>query len=870
MPTVAVHLLAGVVLAFLLALTDVALGRVSPWIPVASATDVGKAALLLAAMVMPLGALLAVSIDLISSALRPLPWFVRTRDVLVHPSRWFAADPSAFGWLLSILLVSPLLLVFLWRAAFHFATRYHNPELAAGAMAVVALLLFVIAAVVVSALHPAFRVLGDRMGRVASVGAVVLLACGGLVAAGFFVWQERRDLFSVIDVRGVALTLGALVLYPVLLAGCRRVVTTPRRRVLVTSAVLLVVSAALASAAVAYSNSHRVRSIVERETSFGITLLHRYAALSDTDGDGYSFLFGGGDCNDGDPNVHPGAVETPADGVDSNCMGGDTDPDVADFGDGDYAATSPMLGRPNFLVITVDALRPDRLGAYNPAQKNVSPNIDAFAREATRFQTAYSPSSRSIRSIPSIWIGAYPSQIAFGPEHLWPTLLPENVTAVELLSQHGYQTAASIGTNYFSNMPNFFQGFGQVVESRSYKPSRSEATTRAIGLLDKLVAKNRPWLMWVHLFNVHEPYLHDGTTSKFGEGRTGAYDTEVSLADAQVARLLAWLKERGVADQTVVVLASDHGEAFLEHGTIGHSYSLYNEELLSTLLIRVPMTEPRVVHEPVSLIDIAPTLLNLAGVPLSRPSPARSLLGAVKGQVTQQPRALYAELLPDGSLPYDEKSVVLDGWKLILWVREGSIQLFDLRDDPRERRDLSDTRRDKARQLHDLLRGWVTQTHLGQHRRDEVLERHRLSVPPRQLTQQLNADYGPFVLLGYDLQSRSLHRGETLNLDLYFHVRKETRDDYFFEVSFSGPSGFAMPRYLNAAHYPLNGAYRTYEWREGEILRDPVRVKIPDVTSPVSLDMRMRIIRRGRTRITLQAPGTKDGWLSLGTISIVK
>ncbi len=866
---VAAHLSAGLLLALVLAIADVAIGRVAPWIDRASVLDVARAVLTLAAMLMPVGVLSGLTVSLLGTALRPLPWFARAHTVLAHPARWFDRDPPAFAWLASVVLVVPLLQLTLWRTALHFATGYHNPELSALAMSATALLVFAVTLVLTSVLRLPLLALGARIGRVGSVGSVMafaLLSIGGLV---LWVWRSRRDLFAVIDLRSLCLCVGALAAYPLLWALMDRALRTQRRRRVSTALVVFVSSVALMTVAHLYSRSHRVRAIVERETSFGISLLHGYAALADTDHDGYAFLFGGGDCHDGDRNIHPGAIEVAADGVDSNCMGGDTDPDVADLSDGRYGTVPVELGRPNLLLITIDALRPDRLGAYNPAQRKVSPRIDAFAKDAVRFDQALSPSSRSIRSIPSMMIGAYPSQIAFGPEHLWPALLPDNITATEALAQHGYQTAAVIGTNYFSHLPDFFQGFAHVLESRAYKPPRKEAAGRAIELLDKLQRRKAPWMMWVHLFNVHEPYLHDHIPSRFGTQRMGSYDTEVSLADEQVGRLLDWLKEHGDPAHTVVAIASDHGEAFLEHGTIGHSYTLYNEELRSTLLVRVPGETARSVSTPVSLIDLAPTLLNLASVPLPRPLPARSLLPLIQGKAAAPHRALYAELMPDGYLPYDEKAVVLDDWKLIWWEREGSIQLFDLKNDPGERRDLSDVRRDRGRQLHDRLRAWVTQTHLRQHRRDEILVRHRLRAVPDEIV-VVDADYGPFTLVGYRLAKRDARPGDKIALDLFFQVRGGTRDDYFFEITFDGPSGYAVPRYLNAAHYPLNGAYRTYEWRAGELLRDPIQITVPNGTLPATLRMRMRVIRRGADRVVLQAPAAKNGWLPLGDVEIRK
>src|SRR5690606_27252471 len=137
----------------------------------------------------------------------------------------------------------------------------------------------------------------------------------------------------------------------------------------------------------------------------------------------------------------------------------------------------------------------------------------------------------------------------------------------------------------------------------------------------------RPWLEWVHLFNVHERYLWDRTPSRFGRDLVDEYDTEVQLADEQVGPLLDHIDAGVMTDDTFVVLMSDHGEASAEAGNAGHSQTLYNEEVSAIVMIRSPGVALRRVAGAVALFDGMPTFLNLADVPLPEPVPARSLVG---------------------------------------------------------------------------------------------------------------------------------------------------------------------------------------------------------------------------------------------------
>ncbi|MFK7985285.1 MAG: sulfatase-like hydrolase/transferase [Sandaracinaceae bacterium] len=770
--------------------------------------------------------------------------------------RLFAHDPEGFAGGLGG-LVALAVCAFASRTLFDLlVTRVHRMDLAAwamGGLATAVLFVMVLAGSLVRlAALPAAR----RLGKVASIGTLVLVFLAAVVTVMFvFLRPAWADISHAYGAANVLLVPGALLLYPFALFGVRglwaRRGGLPHRAWWGTALCLTLVSGGFVSSGLSYGRSNRVRSVVEQRSIGGTTLIRRYARATDFDGDGHAWAFGGRDCDDFDPNVHPGALDEEGDGIDADCFRGDGSPNVEELGDGAYVAwPSDFPERPNILFVTIDALRPDHLGAFG-YPRDTSPNIDAFAAEAVRFPNAVAVSSRSIRSIPAMMTGRYPSQIAYGPEYLYPALLPENDTVPELLRAAGYRTAVTMGTDYFHRTNGFFQGFDDVHELSAYKPGRREAVDHALTQLAELDDDGRPFFLWVHLFHVHERYLVPATPSRFGPARVDGYDTEIHHADREFQRLLDALDARGLDDETVVVLASDHGESFLDHGQWGHSTTLYQEEVVSTLLVRGPGLEPREVDCAVPLLDLAPTFLNAAGVVLPAPVPARSLGPWLTGdEQSCEPHAsrhVFAELMPDGLFPYDVKSLRLGDTKLLWWVQEGRVQLFDLEADPLEQHDLSDDRREDAEEMLGLLQAWVAQSNRRENRTEDFIAAHRLSAPPEQMSHPLNIRYpGLFTVLGCDLPEVEVHPLETIDLTCYYEVHGETDLDLYFRVLLEPPRGTRIPRDFHAMHYPLHGRYRTHRWRSGEILADPMPMVVPPETqTPIDLRLTFAIHERG-------------------------
>ncbi|MFW6050844.1 MAG: sulfatase-like hydrolase/transferase [Myxococcota bacterium] len=828
----------------------------------------------LVALELPLGVAAGAAAGLALVALRAAPWMAPLRRRISSWWGLWAHDPEGFASGAGLLAGAAIFLFGVRLAAEHFATRYHDPQLAAWAMGVASLGILLAAAIGTAVVAGVLRPVARRAGRAASTGVLLALALAGAVAVVAAVTAQAPSLFRAYDPLRLAWLPLAAAVYVLLAIALRRVLqrlaVRPARLRLAALACATIAASALAWSASTYGHRNVVRGVVERESVAGLRLVRAYMRATDRDGDGHSFAFGGGDCDDGNPNVHPGARDVPGDGIDADCFAGDGTPEVADFGDGAYGALPEGLHRPNLLLVTVDALRADHLGSYG-YDRPTSPHMDAFAEDAVRFQYVVAQSSRSIRSVPSMMTGFYPSQIAYGSEYLFPSLRDENVTLAEALRDAGYRTAVTMGTDYFERVDHFFQGFDDVDQIDRYRPPRPTPVTRALRQLDRLEDQSQPWFLWVHLFNVHEEYLWDGKPSKFGDALIDEYDTEISLADAEVGRLLDALEARGLSEDTVVVLTSDHGEAFGEHGSYGHSTTLYEEALRVPLLVRGPGFARRTVPGTVALFDLMPTLLNMADVPVPRPMPARSLVPFLTGaREPNDDRLVVSEVLPDGLYPYDQKAIRRGAMKLIWWVREGTFQLYDLEEDPGETRDLSDAHRAEAEQLLGLLRAWVTQTNRPEQRHHEVVDRNRLDEPPRSMTRRLDARYPGFTLLGFDMPETSFEPGERIAMTFYYRVEAPIDDNLFFMVDIKGPQGYRVPPHFHAHHFPMNGRYRTYDWRTGEILRDPVEMIVPeDIRHPVTLRIDLAVLDGRRRWVPFEdAAGREGNVLDLAEVRI--
>ena len=381
------------------------------------------------------------------------------------------------------------------------------------------------------------------------------------------------------------------------------------------------------------------------------------------------------------------------------------------------AACSGGTPRPkNLLLVCVDTLRADQLGAYGQ-DPSFTPRLDALAAQSVVFERAHSAASWTLPSLGSTFTSQWSSTT-----DLWTfeSKLAESFTTLpELFAAHGFDTHGIASHVYFDGQYGLQQGFATFDDELCHRKGEAgwreitspEVAARATSWLEARADDPDPFLLFVHLFDPHLPYLDHEATRVYTGGRSewDRYRSEIAFTDGHVGALLDAVAASGHADDTVVVFFSDHGESFLEHPPINrHSYGLFEEELRVPLFVKVPGLTPRRVASFVRSVDLFPTLVDLFGLE-DRERDLRvgqSLVGALRGEShTEHPNV--AEIrLKDG---FHANSIVLGREKLIEDVSNGRYRLYDLAADPRERTDLAPRSPERVEALASALKTLVAE-----------------------------------------------------------------------------------------------------------------------------------------------------------------
>jgi arylsulfatase A-like enzyme len=596
----------------------------------------------------------------------------------------------------------------------------------------------VVVALLASAVAPlATELLGERTRAVSRpftvVGGALVLALalfallvrfgetsgagGALVMFGVF-RREELDLWPPTLV--LAMLAGGL-LFP-----------TPRRApssggLLLASLALLVIAPYAAKSGFDRETSNAI----ERRAPLGKKLLNVLRRAADRDKDGASALYGGGDCAEGDPKRGPNADDIPENGVDEDCSGSDATrvaapsaPRAREVG-ADAWIKEKLPKKPNVLFITIDALRWE-LG-YAGYSRKISPNIDALAKKGAIFAQAYALASYTSKSLGPMLIGRYGSETHRGWLH-FNRFTREDTFVSERLQRAGIRTIGVQGHWYFFKNYGFERGW-DVLDTKATpadQPVEGDRSVNSPELSDRIIAQledpaleSAQFFLWSHYLDPHAEYVaHEGFD--FGHRGRERYDGEVAFVDHHLGRVLAALEKRPFASRTIVIITSDHGEAFGEHDLYRHGFELWEELVRVPLVVYVPGAEARTIDVRRGAIDITPTLLEIFGI--APPAPGEkdalrgeSLLADVLGAPghVARPRPIYIDM-PGG--PYnDERQALIDGDLKIVTTGGRPLGLFDLKKDPGEKRDLLD---DKA-----LARPMLDKTKAFRRSLDEVFEK---------------------------------------------------------------------------------------------------------------------------------------------------
>ena len=392
-------------------------------------------------------------------------------------------------------------------------------------------------------------------------------------------------------------------------------------------------------------------------------------------------------------------------------------------------------GPPNLVLISLDTTRRDHGSVYGYGRET-TPNLERLAAEGVLFSLAYAPAPTTGPSHATLFTSLHP--ITHRVVKNGRVLVPAHRTLAERLRERGWATAGVVSSYVLDARFGWDQGFelwdddfdratattmvpsGGGVEV--FDRTAGATTRRAVTWLESERDTSRPFFLFVHYMDPHEPWVAPPefvkrfrTPDVPADGVSGLiarYDAEIAFTDHELGELLAALDRLGLKEDTIVAVSADHGEGLLQHGELHHGTQLYEEQMRVPLLLRWPRGLPagRVIDGAVSLIDLAPTLLELAGVPpeAGDAMQGRSLAPVLEGRAPLDPaRPIFLFRPNNTDIPGEQYAVRQGDWKLIRGPGEGRRELFDLSQDPRELADRAAAEAARADELERQIAAWL-------------------------------------------------------------------------------------------------------------------------------------------------------------------
>jgi arylsulfatase A-like enzyme len=398
----------------------------------------------------------------------------------------------------------------------------------------------------------------------------------------------------------------------------------------------------------------------------------------------------------------------------------------------DELASLRERGDLNVVFIVIDTLRADRLSAYG-YNRDTSPTLKELAQSGVRFARVESQSSWTKASMASLWTGLFPHRT--GVVRFQHGLPDAAVLPAEVFRDNGYLTAGIFRNGWIG--PNF--GFGQgfdlyITPTQRSDPagfqrptpgmqklpgSDQDITLAALEFLNQ--NQSRKFLLYLHYMDVHQyAYDEEAASQGFGSSISDYYDSSVRWVDSNLLALFAGLDDLDLLKKTIVVVASDHGEAFREHGNEGHAQNLYQEAIHVPLLVLLPfrLDEELVVDPVVRNVDVWPTVLDLAGLPPLPQTDGVSLVplmvAAGKGEATPEVPHSVSYLDQTWGLPEAEAAPLVSireaDQRVLYRPKKGEIaEIYDLSVDPGERRNLKASPPEWAAPLQEELQSQLEQ-----------------------------------------------------------------------------------------------------------------------------------------------------------------
>ncbi|MBD3869170.1 MAG: sulfatase-like hydrolase/transferase [Acidobacteria bacterium] len=370
---------------------------------------------------------------------------------------------------------------------------------------------------------------------------------------------------------------------------------------------------------------------------------------------------------------------------------------------------------PGVLLITLDTTRADHLGCYG-YEPIETPNLDRLASLGVLFEQAQTTVPVTLPAHSTMFTGQYPAVHGVRYNGMFK-LGDGSVTVAERLGDAGWSTVgmpASYPLTTSTGVGQGFQVYRDLFEEVPEEEIGRDGERNAGAITDQAIewlsgrSGNEPFFLWLHYWDAHTPYQPPYPFSSTYRDRP--YDGEIAYMDQEIGRLMAYLEDQGLDREILILVAGDHGEGLFDHGEKMHANLVYQSTMQVPLIARAPDSSKGFrVSEPVSLVDIAPTILDYAGLDPGPQIQGVSLREALKG-VEPEPRTIYFEAL-SGSLSFGWSP--LEGLRRGRWkyIRSSGDELYDLEEDPREVTDLHSTNAIRTgefgEELQAMLEAWA-------------------------------------------------------------------------------------------------------------------------------------------------------------------
>ena len=374
---------------------------------------------------------------------------------------------------------------------------------------------------------------------------------------------------------------------------------------------------------------------------------------------------------------------------------------------------------PNIILISLDTVRADHLSSYgNP--RNTSPNIDKLAGKGVLFENAYSQAPWTLPAMATVHTSLYPTE--HGAIKGYLAIKKELNTLAEYMKNNNYKTMAITTHSLIDSNHGFAQGF-DIFDERNHRGVYDSSSERITQKAIKLISGNKDskFFLWVHYFDPHSAYI-DHEEYSYGQKPRGnlpetlkdstlnkrkdklkpedvqyvvdIYDEEISHTDKSIGELIGALDTQRLKEDTVIILTADHGEELLDRTRFGHGRNTYDELIHVPLIMYNPLEKELSgirVEQSVETRDISKTIVEICGIP-NRYFGGENLFDVVRDKGDTQTYFVFSEGSSISSKGTIKHAVIWGGWKLIRNLKEGTLELYDLENDPGEKNNLIDSK----------------------------------------------------------------------------------------------------------------------------------------------------------------------------------